>query len=185
MEESDLLDYNKASHSSDTACAMRLFHRLGIKVRANFIVRPDFTEDDFARLSETVRCLEVDLPTFAVLTPLPGTLLFEQRRSDLAWNNPDLYDCYHTLFPTRLPLDRFYDRVASLLEVASGRGRTVGSSSPGVFYYSNDHAFERMVADIRDGHRLHERGWQGQAGYPPERRPLCPQPNQFSLLLLR
>jgi methyltransferase len=155
MDEADLLDYQKAAHTSDTLAAMRLFHRCGVKVRANFIVRPEYNEEDFDRLSETVRTLDVDLPSFAVLTPLPGTLLFEQRKHELISDNPDLFDCYHTLFATRLPLPRFYDRLASLLEAAAARDASPGTANPGVFYYSATGGFQRMVAAIRNASRLY------------------------------
>jgi methyltransferase len=178
MQEQDLLDYKKALRSSDTCRALRLFHSLGIKVRANFIVRPDYCEADFERLAETVRKLEIDLPSFAVLTPLPGTLLFEERRAELAWDNPDLFDCYHTLFPTRLPIDKFYDSLASLLEWASCRNRPAGGELPGVFYFSSGHAFERMLAAIRNGSRLHENSWSRKQLRPQERTTPCLQQPQ-------
>ncbi len=161
MEEQDLLDYRKAAHVSDTRQAMQLFHRLGVKVRANFIVRPEYREEDFDRLSETVRTLEVDLPSFAVLTPLPGTALFEQVKDQVAWHNPDLFDCYHTLVPTYLPLPHFYDRLAALLEAAASRRLSSVPEKSGVFYYSSQGAFERMTDTIRNGYRLHELSGRG------------------------
>jgi methyltransferase len=182
MEERDLLDYRKAASVSDTWQAMHLFHSLGIKVRANFIVRAEYTDEDFDRLSETIQRLNVDLPTFAVLTPLPGTLLFEERCRDLISNNPDLFDCYHSLFPTRLPLERFYDRVASLLEAASARSAMQTGAGPGVFYFSSNGAFERMVAAVRGGHELHRIHWPGTINLNREREFLC-QPSQSQPLL--
>lgn len=155
MDEQDLLDYEKAAHVTDTREAMRLFHRVGVRVRANFIVRPEYGEEDFDRLSETVQSLGVDLPSFAVLTPLPGTVLFDERKHELISDNPDLFDCYHTLFRPRLPLPRFYDRVASLLEAAAARNPSPDAPSPGVFYYSNGAAFQRMIETIRGAHHLH------------------------------
>ncbi|HLJ14272.1 MAG TPA: radical SAM protein [Bryobacteraceae bacterium] len=185
MEEQDLLDYQKAAQVSDTRAAMQLFHRLGIKVRANFIVRPEYTEDDFERLSDTVRALAVDLPSFAVLTPLPGTVLFEEQRQNLISNNPDLFDCYHTLLPTRIPLWRFYDRLACLLETASNRSSSTDGASPGVFYFSNNGAFERMVGTIRGGDKLHQREWQGNPISISERTTPCTAKPATALLQLR
>jgi methyltransferase len=153
--DDDLLDYHKAAHVSDTAEALRLFQRLGVKVRANFIVRPDYVDDDFDRLADTVARLRVDLPSFSVLTPLPGTALYEERQHELLSEDPDLFDCYHTLFPTRLPLERFYGRLASVLESAAARAPAAGGNAAGVFYFSNGGAFGRMVTAIRQGHRLH------------------------------
>jgi methyltransferase len=153
MNGEELLDYQKGAEVSDTLEAMTLFHSLQVKVRANFIVRPEYSDEDFDRLIDTVGMLNVDMPSFAVLTPLPGTVLFDQHRNELTSNDPALFDCYHALLKTRLPLSRFYDRLASLLESAAGRIHGPGESHPSVFYFSNDDAFQRMVATIRSGHR--------------------------------
>jgi len=168
MDEQDLLDYQKAAHTCDNRHAMRLFHQCGVKVRANFIVRPEYSDEDFDRLSETVCALGVDLPSFAVLTPLPGTVPFEERRNEIISNNPDLFDCYHTLFPTRLPLARFYDRLASLLETAAGRNSLPGTNNPGVFYFSAGGGFQRMVDAIRDAPRLYDSPRREQETELPE-----------------
>src|SRR5262249_23687390 len=103
MSDRELVDYMKGTTASVARGAISLFHRLGIKVRANFIVNPDYTEEDFEQLARTVADLEIDLPSFSVLTPLPGTVLYAEKREQLIANNPDLYDCYHTLLGTRLP----------------------------------------------------------------------------------
>jgi methyltransferase len=159
MNGEELLDYRKGAHVSDTRKAMELFHRLHVKVRANFIVRPEYDDEDFDRLIETVRLLNVDMPSFAVLTPLPGTVLFDERRAELISDNPDLFDCYHTLFRTELSLQRFYDRLASLLESAASRS-PASDGNPSVFYFSNGDAFQRMVTTIRSGPTLYRSRWQ-------------------------
>ena len=160
MNDEELLDYQKGASASQTREAMKLFHSLNIKVRANFIVRPEYVEADFARLERTVRELEIDLPSFAVLTPLPGTKLYDMTRRQLISDNPDLYDCYHTLLPTRLPLESFYQALARLLrETASGSKGDAGNSSPGLFYFSNENAFGRMTEAIGNGHLLHQISW--------------------------
>jgi methyltransferase len=151
MNDDELLDYRKGAQVSDTRRAMELFHRLRIKVRANFIVRPEYSDEDFDRLIDTVRMLDVDMPSFAVLTPLPGTVLFAERRHELISDNPDLFDCYHSLFATRLPLQRFYDRFASLLESSASRLNVAADGGQSVFYFSNGNAFQRMLATIRSG----------------------------------
>lgn len=161
MDDADLRDYQKGTVVSQTVDAMKLFHALNIKVRANFIVRPDYVEDDFARLAQTVQELRIDLPSFAVLTPLPGTKLYEATRDNHISDNPELFDCYHTLFPTRMPLNRFYEAFARLLCETSGRNQE-NESNPGggVFYFSNQNAFDRMTDAIRNGTQLHEVSWE-------------------------
>ncbi|MBV1850716.1 B12-binding domain-containing radical SAM protein [Catellatospora tritici] len=154
MTDNELDGYHKGTDSGQTRQAMDLFHGLGVKVRANFIVRPGWDDADFDRLHRTIDELGVDMPSFSVLTPLPGTDLYDEVRHDLISDDPELFDCYHTLFPTRLDPARFYERVAGLLLAASNRGGD--GDGPGVFYFSTDDAFGRMVESVRQGHLLAE-----------------------------
>jgi len=157
--DSELDDYQKGTVTNQTREAVQLFHSLGIKVRANFIIRPDFDEEAFKRLAEAVDELQIDLPSFSVLTPLPGTKLFEETHACFISDNPDLFDCYHTLLETRLPLERFYQSVADLLKAAAHRQNT-DSTNSSMFYFSNSKAFERMLSAIRNGHRLNDDYWR-------------------------
>jgi methyltransferase len=161
MRDAELDGYVKGTTSAQTRAAIALFHELRIKVRANFIVQPSWTEADFDYLEQMVAELEVDVPSFSVLTPLPGTDLYDGHREDLISDNPELFDCYHTLLPTRLPLERFYDALARLLEntaarTSAGLNRT---HDPSVFYYSHAGAFDRMLDAIREGHRWNRERW--------------------------
>jgi methyltransferase len=162
MSDSELQDYAKGTTVTQTDEAVRLFHGLGIKVRANFIVRPEYTREDFTRLSHSVEKLNIDLPTFAVLTPLPGTRLHEEWRPRIVDDNPDLYDCYHSLLPTRLPLKEFYGSFANLLRAAADRGPIEGYSDASVFYYSTDGAFERMLSELQSGPAVHQIAWRSE-----------------------
>lgn len=155
FSEHELIDYNKKAMVNDTEKAVKIFHDNNIKVRANFIVRPDFEEDDFKRLEETVYKLGIDLPSFAVLTPLPGTDLHTKTKDELIVDNSDLYDCYHTLFKTRLPLERFYELFASLISNSSNRNKKDAKADAPMFYFSSDNYFEEMINKIRNSHKLY------------------------------
>ncbi|NOK35480.1 radical SAM protein [Corallococcus exercitus] len=156
LEEDELDAYKKGAGASETVQAMQLFHSLGVKVRANFIVRPEFERKDFVRVAEQVKTLGVDLPSFSVLTPLPGTNLYERARSEFVVDGPELYDCYHTLFQTKLPVEEFYSALADLVQGTAARTDVPGATQAPVFYYSTGSAFSRMVQAIRDGHKLGE-----------------------------
>jgi methyltransferase len=161
MDNQELAAYQKGTTSDQTSQAIQLFHNLSVKVRANFIVKPSWVKADFDRLARTIDVLGVDMPSISVLTPLPGTDLFDQVREQLISDNPDLFDCYHTLLPTRLPIQSFYDSLAWLLETIAARvtpGR-IGSDEPSVFYFSSDRAFGRMVEDVRRGYLLNDERW--------------------------
>jgi radical SAM superfamily enzyme YgiQ (UPF0313 family) len=83
-------------------------HDLGIQVYASFILRPEFTKDDFRSLHRFCRQQELSFASYAVLTPLPGTDLYDQVESELILHNYDYFDFIHTLLPTKLPLKEFY-----------------------------------------------------------------------------
>jgi hypothetical protein len=63
------------------------------------------------------------LATFPVLTPLPGTDLYEQVRSEMMTHNYDYFDFIHTLLPTRLPLEAFYEEYHQLYASAIPWGK--------------------------------------------------------------
>jgi methyltransferase len=148
MTDGELAGYQKGTTAQQTQEAIELFHRYGVKVRANFIVDPTWGEDGFDRLERTIAELGVDLPSFSVLTPLPGTNLFDESRSQIVTDDPDMFDLWHSVLPTRLVPDRFHERLAGLFVLASGRSSDASSA---VFYYGNNGAFERMIRSIRDG----------------------------------
>ena len=83
----------------------------GIDIYASFIVRPEFTKEDFKSFKNYCRSLALSFPTFSVLTPLPGTDFYEKVKEKLITKNYDLFDFFHTLLPTELPLDEFYDNL--------------------------------------------------------------------------
>ncbi len=75
-------------------------------------------EEDFDHLEEFVVRLELPNPGFTVLTPLPGTEIHEARKGELVTRDYGYYDVIHAVLPTRLPLERFYERVARLYDNA-------------------------------------------------------------------
>jgi methyltransferase len=167
MDDGELDDYQKGTSAHQTQAAIQLLHSLGVKVRANFIIRQEYGQVQFRRLADVMETLGVDYPSFSVLTPLPGTVLYEQTRHQFISDNPDLFDCYHTILPTRLPLDEFYSELAMLLRNTARRDglgdlRDAGAKSDHpLFYYANDNAFEQMVAAVRRGYELNSVGWRG------------------------
>ena len=108
FRDEDLNYIRKKSTSKDNEQAVRILHDLGINVYASFIIRPEFTAADFASLRKYCRQLELCYASFAVLTPLPGTDLFQEVGDQLIIQNYDYFDFIHTLLPTTLPLREFY-----------------------------------------------------------------------------
>ena len=109
MEE-DLSDYNKSNSVKNNWGAIELLHELDINIAAQIVIRPDYDHKDFARVKRFVEEAELKTPTFTILTPLPGTPLFDKmdREDKLISRNWGHYDLMHAVVPTQLPLEEFY-----------------------------------------------------------------------------
>jgi hopanoid C-3 methylase len=116
--DQDLAYINKGSTTRDNESAVRILQALDIEIYASLIVRPEFTREDFAALRQYCRDLGLTFATFAVLTPLPGTDLYEEVESQLITHDYDYFDFLHTLLPTELPLKDFYREYARLFTSA-------------------------------------------------------------------
>jgi methyltransferase len=103
----DLKKMKKGTNISKNANAADICHENNVKVRAGFIVQPDYDKKDFKNLARYVRQSGVDFPTFSVYTPLPGTALYEELKSELITDNYNLFDMVHPVLPTKLPLKQF------------------------------------------------------------------------------
>jgi radical SAM superfamily enzyme YgiQ (UPF0313 family) len=101
----------KVSHQLE---ATRILDRLGVLLYANFMVDPDFTALDFDNLKKHIRRLGLRYASFSILTPLPGSELYEQKESQLVSRDPELVDMVHTILPTTLPVREFYRRYYNL-----------------------------------------------------------------------
>jgi len=123
----DLKYINKRSTIEDNNKAVKILQDLGINIYASFIVRPDFTKSDFAELRTCVRKLKLDFAGFAVLTPLPGTDLFDEVKSQIIMDNYDFFDFIHTVLPTELPLKEFYKEYLHLYKKGISRWRGIKS----------------------------------------------------------
>ncbi|NOZ20328.1 MAG: hypothetical protein GXP25_04480, partial [Planctomycetes bacterium] len=62
----------------------------------------------------------IRLRQFTVLTPLPGTPLFEQEAERLVTRDYRLFDCLHSVLPTKLPREEFYRQFTRLYRRSYG-----------------------------------------------------------------
>lgn len=118
FRDEDLALIHKGSTSYDNEKAAKILADLGIEVYASFIVRPEFRREDFAAFGPYCEKLGLRFATFAVLTPLPGTDLYDEVKDRLITRNYDLFDFLHTLLPTTLPLEDFCEECYRLYKEA-------------------------------------------------------------------
>jgi radical SAM superfamily enzyme YgiQ (UPF0313 family) len=114
VNQKKLNEWGKRLEVDNSEDAIKVLHEAGILAMASFIVDPDFKIEDFARLRRFVKRARLHQPYFSVLTPLPGTVLYEERAKDLTSNNYELFDLHHAVLPTELGLKQFYKEYLKL-----------------------------------------------------------------------
>ncbi|MBN1608326.1 MAG: cobalamin-dependent protein [Polyangiaceae bacterium] len=88
---------------------LRVSRRFDYGITGNFIVDPDWGEDEFRAMWQMVDRLSLHRLGYTVLTPMPGTDLFRrwtERILDRDWSH---YDMHHMLFEPRLGRRRFFE----------------------------------------------------------------------------
>jgi radical SAM superfamily enzyme YgiQ (UPF0313 family) len=113
--EKDLAEWKKKNTTEINEEAIEIMNELGIAVCISFIVSQDYEEEDFTGVANYIKGLKVSDVVATVLTPLPGTDLYEETRGKLLTDNYDYFDCAHTVLPTSLSLRKFYTQYAHLL----------------------------------------------------------------------
>lgn len=81
----------------------------GFGVTGNFVIDPDWTEDDFERLWDFVEEQRLFQAGFTILTPLPGTAYYERMRASLRAVEWAQFDMHHLLREPRLGVTRFFE----------------------------------------------------------------------------
>jgi radical SAM superfamily enzyme YgiQ (UPF0313 family) len=114
MRDEDLNLIRKGSTVANNIRAIQVLKGLDIGIFPMFIVKPEFGKKDFADLSKHCLGLELDFIGFSVLTPLPGTDLYDEVKDRLINLDYDYFDFFHTLLPTALPIKDFYKELVAL-----------------------------------------------------------------------
>ena len=110
INEDTLKAYNKKQSVEDIANAIRRYHAYGMRVHGMFVLGGD--DDTVETIRETVDFalrLRIDTVQFLMLTPLPGTPLFEKLEAEgrLLTRDWELYDGHHAVFqPARMTAEQ-------------------------------------------------------------------------------
>jgi radical SAM superfamily enzyme YgiQ (UPF0313 family) len=99
----------KDADINKTIEAVRIARELGFGVTGNFIIDPDFTEEDFQGLWDFLDEHQLYRVGFTILTPLPGTYYFEKCKKKIDVFDWSHYDLHHLLWQPRLPVERFWE----------------------------------------------------------------------------
>jgi radical SAM superfamily enzyme YgiQ (UPF0313 family) len=107
-DDDNLAALRKKSSWEKNLRANEVLRKNGILSTGIFMVRPDWTKDQFAQLWDYVNSLDIGIPLFTILTPLPGTQLYRAYKDKLLTTDHRLFDLLHAVLPTRLPRAEFY-----------------------------------------------------------------------------
>ena len=111
FRDEDLAQVNKGSTIAQNEQAITVLNELGINIAPYFMVRQEFDREDFAQLRAYLKRLALPFASIFILTPLPGTDLYEERKDEFISDKYDFFDFFHTILPTKLPLKDFYEEV--------------------------------------------------------------------------
>jgi radical SAM superfamily enzyme YgiQ (UPF0313 family) len=154
FKDAELSSLNKNVTSRTNMEAVRLLKKIGIRISPHLIVNPEFTRDDFRDLLRRVHEMELFQPVFTVLTPLPGTELYEKNSGRLAIRDYDYFDFTHSVLPTKLTRKEFYRQYAKL--------------------YTKSYSFKRFFqGKLRDLANLGRSG-KRRTPHDPDRIPFIP-----------
>lgn len=105
---------NKKNTADNNVQAINILKELGVGFTPNFIVDPNWDRDDFKRLRDWIETMGAYNAGFSILTPLPGTDLWDAAKRNVTTHKWEMYDIVHTVLPTKLPLEQFYDEYSKL-----------------------------------------------------------------------
>lgn len=114
IRSDDLDYYNKKTSVEINNKAIMILKEMNIHIMAHFIIRPEYGKEDFRELYRYVSRNNLFRPAYPVLTPLPGTDLFEEKNSEFLTRNYDYFDFVHSVLPTKLPKKEFYRQLSGI-----------------------------------------------------------------------
>ena len=116
IDEEGLTLYRKRVNLSKNVEALEFARSLGIAVAVNIIADPDWDEARFRVIREWALSIP-EIVNISVNTPYPGTETFLTESRALTTRDYRLFDIQHTVLPTKLPLERFYEELVKTQQV--------------------------------------------------------------------
>jgi len=111
-DDDNLASLRKKNTWENNKRASDIMAENGIFSTGIFMVRPDWTKEQFQQLYDYMNSLTIGIPIVTILTPLPGTQLYRAYKDKLMSQDHRLFDLLHPMLPTRLPREEFYKEFA-------------------------------------------------------------------------
>ncbi len=119
-KETELRKYNKHSSADYISQAISIFHNNGIHLRGNYVIPADYTHDDFRAMAEYAGKHKVTYAGYTILTPMPGTVFFDQVKNQITDHDLRKYNFFNPVMKTTLHPDEFASQVGALWLIKKG-----------------------------------------------------------------
>ena len=121
FREEELAKYNKSSSVSLTTQAIEIFHQNEIMLRGNYVIPNDYDYKDFAAMRDFAAQYKVAYAGYTILTPMPGSVYYEEVKSQIIDHDLSKYNFFNSVLPTVMPLEEFYKNVGELWLIKKGK----------------------------------------------------------------
>jgi hopanoid C-3 methylase len=123
IQDGRIEEYNKKYKADIISRSIELLHELNMLIVGDFIVPPDYTEKEFVDLEKFIVAKGIQVPVLSVLTPIPGTPLYERMKERIVIRDLDFYTFTNAVVPTALPEKDFYKTFSELVKRLHGRAQ--------------------------------------------------------------
>ena len=120
FKNEELKKYKKGSNANLIEDAINILHQNEIMIRGNYVVPNYYDEDDFKALAQYALDHNVVFPGYTILTPMPGTVFYEQMKDQIIDFNLSKYNLLNCVLKTKLPIEKFYENVGKLWMIKKG-----------------------------------------------------------------
>jgi hopanoid C-3 methylase len=121
IKDTRIEGYDKKYKADILSRSIELLHELNMLIVGDFIVPPDYTGQEFADLEQFIVTKGIQVPVLSVLTPIPGTPLYERMKERIVIRDLDFYTFTNAVVPTTLPEKDFYETFSELVKRLHGK----------------------------------------------------------------
>jgi radical SAM superfamily enzyme YgiQ (UPF0313 family) len=108
--------FNKKSCVETNIKALEYLKKTGLKVIGDFIISPDYDRRDFKALETFIDTHDIELPVPSILTPIPGTPLYQCMKEKIEISDLSYYTFSNAVTETTLEKEEFYTLYAGLFK---------------------------------------------------------------------
>ncbi len=121
FREKELKKYNKNLEAHLIKEAIHIFQSNNVLIRGNYVIPPDYSEDDFKAMREYASSFKVTYAGYTILTPMPGTVYYREVKDSIIDHDLAKYNFFNSVLKTKLPIEKFYNNVGNLWAVKKGK----------------------------------------------------------------